>query len=457
MAEYLLALDSPLTLMILALIAFFDAVIGIGIVVVGEIAFLTAGAGLSAQGDWRPVLVVLMAAWAGDLTSFLLGRRFGARLILRQLHRAKRRRLWRRAKGALTTHGAGFVIAARLLGPVSWVTPFLAGALGMRPGIFAPASALGVAIGAGLFVLYGALGHQILGQIWPFLADHLVLLGLGLTMAAGAGLAWRRGRGGPWRKALKSGCTALAIFLASNFGYFFVLDIHAAKAAPGAALSDICHAADGPFQASAGETSLHLPQPVNVILYSAGSGADLMGRLGWSRNLTFTHDNISFGRYLLSLLRTTPPVSELYLDGRPADSAFQMPGTLKSREHIRWWHRGGNVHFGAISRDDEIAVKYYGHLPVILHDIDPQVDRSRALLEHQLGQIPGYRVLGTAPLAPPVPEGATADYETDGGVLLIAEAGRPVPDAVLTCLGLNPGAVGSGPARPRLIPWQSPR
>lgn len=437
MSEYLVALDSPLALVALAFIAYFDAVIGIGIFVVGEIAFLAAGANLSANGTWVPAMIVLLAAWLGDVTSFHLGRRFGGRIVVRFLTRAKRRRVWRKAQTALKSHGAGFIVVARLLGPVSWVTPFLAGTLGMKRRVFAPAAALGVGIGVGMFLLYGAIGQRIIDIIWPLLRDHFAALGLGAAMMIASAIVWRQSKGSAWHKATKAGAVSTAVFLSTNFLYFFMLDTHGARASTDQTVGSVCQATEGPFLVSAGDTALHLPQPVNVILLSDGTGADLMQDLGWHQNLTFTHDEIGFGQYLRSLIQMTPPVSELYLGGNPADSAFQMLGTLKTREHIRWWNVGAGVHFGAISRDDEIAVKYYGHLPVILHDIDPKVDVSRRLLAEQVLGAERYTILGIAPLARRVSEGENSDFETDGGVLVLAEQGKNVSADILSCFELE--------------------
>ena len=86
---------------------------------------------------------------------------------------------------------------------------------------------------------------------------------------------------------------------------------------------------------------------------------------------------------------------------------------------------GSGVHFGAVSRDDEIAIKYYGHLPALLHDIDPLVDRSRDLLASLVAASENYDVMGVARIAEPVPAGETSDFETDGGVLGPFRKGTP--------------------------------
>ncbi|NRB00706.1 MAG: LssY C-terminal domain-containing protein [Rhodobacteraceae bacterium] len=438
MDNLLASLDSALGLLLLAALAFGDTLIGVGFFIFGEVAFLAAGAAITTNALYLPAIVVLVAAWAGDVTSYAIGRKYGARMSTRYLKRLKRRQAWRRAQSELRKRGEVFVVVSRFLGPVAWVTPFLAGTLGMPPRRFVPAAALGVLLGVGQFLVYGAIGGHLIGSFLPFVMDHLAVIALVASMLISSIYVWRRSERATWVKALKAVTMASAVFLTSNLIYFFVLNSHTVPDAPRTTFDTVCHAADGPFVVGAGQTSLHLPQPVNVILISDAPGSALMDDLGWHRNKTFTHNDISFTNYLSLLLQSTPPVSELYLDGIPADSAHQLPGTIKVREHIRWWDMGAGVHFGAISKTDEIAIKYYSHLPVLLHDIDPQVDASRALLAEQLASMPDYQVLGHASLAPPVSDDVVADYETDGDILVLAESSATMPANLLDCLQIAP-------------------
>lgn len=444
--------QSPLGVLGLTFLAYADTLIGVGFFVFGEVAFLAAGALWAAEGLWWPALLVLGAAWLGDVTSYAIGRRYGRTISLRFLTRQKRRQQWRRAQVALNNRGAWFVVLSRLLGPTAWVTPFLAGCLGMSARHFLPAAALGVILGVGQFLVYGALGGEVLPLIWTHVSNHFwaaLLLG-----GMGGAIFWVLKRGsGPWPlRSVKALALAVLVFAASNFTYFFVLNPHGAAPAWGAvaaetgsvqpATSAVCDLADGPFQIAAGHTALHLPQPVNVILISDRSPAPLMAEMGWTQNQTFTHDRIHFAAYLRQLARRTPPVSEMYLAGRPADSAFQLPGTLKEREHVRWWQQGEGLYLGAISRDDELAIKYYKHLPVLLHDIAPEVDLSRDMLAAQATTHDGLEVAGYAALATPVADADTADYQTDGRVLVLVQKGRTLTEQERSCLNLIPLKLG---------------
>lgn len=441
MSELLTLANSVPGYLLLGLLAFGDTLIGVGFFVFGEAAFLAAGAAWAASGQIWPVIIVLCCAWLGDLASYGIGRRYGARLSLRYLNRLNRRRVWRRAKDALERRGAGFVILSRLLGPTAWVTPFLAGAMSMTPAHFVPAAAIGVLIGVGQFVLLGAIGLQGLSSILPFVADHVSAISLALLLLISAIFVWRRSRCSTPIRALKVACVVITLFLASNLIYFFALNTHGSFARTAPMLGSVCEIADTSLLVHPGPTSLHMPQPVNVILISegagAGEGAGVMRDLGWHQNLTFSRNEVTVTGFLQLLTQNTPPVSELFLSGHPANSAFQLPGTLETREHIRWWDLGETVSFGAISRDAELAIKYYRHLPVLLHDIDPLVDQSRDLLAAQIDRSSRYEVVGYARLGKAVPEGVYADYQTDGDVLIVANRGATVPPEVIDCLNIT--------------------
>ena len=433
-------LETVAGLALLALVAFCDTLIGIGFFVFGELAFLAAGTAFAANGAIAPVMTVFVFAWLGDLTSYGLGRMYGPRLALRFMMKRKNRVAWRAAKTTLARHGLPFVVLSRLLGPVAWITPFLAGALGMRAQGFAPAAAFGVALGAGQFVLLGAVGYSALDYVLPFVMPHLFAIFLLAAMLLTGIWLWYRSTRPYLHRLTTVTVAASAIFVAVNFSYFFVLDMHPAPTGPRPNIVDVCQIADTSLIVRPGQSSLHLPQPVNVLLFSKNSGAELMTHLGWLRNQTYSHDRISFSNFLDLLLRKTPPMSELYLDDHPADSAFQMPGTIKTREHIRWWAVGAGLHFGALSKTDEIAIKYYGRLPAILHDIDPRVDLSRDMLAVQTEGSIRYDVVGIAAIAQPVQEGAVSDFETDGGVLVLTDHGYRLPAGIRECLRIEPFA-----------------
>ncbi|MEM8803035.1 MAG: LssY C-terminal domain-containing protein [Pseudomonadota bacterium] len=437
MQNLLANLDSVFGLIALAVIAFCDTLIGIGFFIFGEVAFLAAGAAYATHGLVLPALIVLVFAWLGDATSYYLGATYGQRWSIRYLRQQKRRRAWRWAKDALQSRGTSFVMLSRFLGPVAWVTPFLAGALGMPKRTFLPAAALGVLLGVGQFLFLGALGTQLLEVALPFVSDHLAVFVLAASILISSLYVWRRSSRSLLTKVTSVTVLSVVMFFGANLLYFFVLNSHPHSSIARTYLTSQCAAAHAPFTVYPGETDLHLPQPINVILISDATADDLMTDLGWYRNLTFSHDDIGFGTYVSSVLRSAPPISELYLDGTPADSAYQLPGTLREREHIRWWDTGLGVYFGAMSRTEEIAIKYYGHLPALLHDIDPKVDESRDFFASLIALQPSYAVAGYAALTEPVPDGISADYQTDGRVLIVTQGKTLLPDTLRRCLEIQ--------------------
>lgn len=438
MNELLTAANSAPGYVLLGLVAFCDTLIGVGFFVFGEVAFLAAGASWAATGQIWPALIVLCCAWAGDIASYAIGRHYGARLSLRYLTRLKRRRAWRRAQRALHRRGAVFVVLSRLLGPTAWVTPFLAGSVSMKASHFVPAAALGVMLGVGQFIVLGAVGLKGLSHVTLFLTDHMWAIGLVALLLISSIYIWRRSEAARPIRIFMVTTVAAALFLISNLTYFFVLNVHSAPTTPPPVLGTACNISQQSLLVHPGPTKLHLPQPVNVVLLSDATGAALMADLGWHQNLTFAQNQITFAGFIRLLAQNTPPVSELLLSGHPADSAFQMAGTLKTREHIRWWEFGDGISLGAISRDDELAIKYYQHMPVLLHDIDPLVDNSRDLLAGQVATSRQFEVIGYAGLGQSVPEGVRADFETDGQVLVVAQRGLEIAPDVMACLNITP-------------------
>lgn len=433
---------------VLALIAFLDTLIGVGFFVFGEFAFVSAGAVYARTGEVGIIALVLLAGWAGDLTSFALGRRLGIKIAPRVLRPLKRRRQWRKARRLLAHHGSGFVIASRLMGPVAWITPFLAGTLGMSPVRFAIASLPAVMIGGGQFVLLGYVGLNA-ASYWPFvlqfLTDHFGFVLLSAAICAGTVVTWYACGGNKLRRLVCSALTAVLIFLGTNLYYFFGSDAHAAPSGPATVskeINGICDLRAIGLLAAPGETGLHLPQPINVVLLSATSPEQLMSDLGWQRNMTFSQNRVGLRTYAELLWKQRPPVSELYLNGQPARSAFQLPGTLTERVHIRWWavgrHNDQSVYLGAISRDEELAIKYYRAIPALLHDIDPEVDKARDLLMKQVQMGSKAQVQGLLPLQQPVDDGMESDYQTDGRVLLLADLEVRESSTELNCLGWSP-------------------
>jgi membrane-associated protein len=139
-------------------LAFLETAALVGLVVPGETAVVAAGV-VAGRGEVEllPLLALIwLAAVAGDIASFLLGRRLGRPFL--EAHGVRLRldgdRL-ARIESFYDRHGGKAVIAGRFVGVARAVTPFLAGASGFALRRFVPYSLAGALAWATLFTLVG--------------------------------------------------------------------------------------------------------------------------------------------------------------------------------------------------------------------------------------------------------------------------------------------------------------
>jgi membrane-associated protein len=174
-------------------LAFLETGAFVGLVAPGETAIVLGGV-VAAQGDISLPLVLLvawLAAAAGDFASFLLGRKLGRRFLLARgpsLGVTAPRLV--RVEGFYERHGAKAILIGRFIGLVRAVSPFLAGASGLRTRGFLPWSLLGTAIWASAYTLAGYVFHRSFAS-----ATHVLTYGaLGLAVVAAMVLALRARR-----------------------------------------------------------------------------------------------------------------------------------------------------------------------------------------------------------------------------------------------------------------------
>jgi membrane protein DedA with SNARE-associated domain len=162
----------------------FVAVEASGVPVPGETALISAAV-LASQGELAIELVIPLAATAaivGDNIGYLLGARFGRRLLTRpgRAH-AKRLEALRRGSDLFERHGAKAVFFGRWVALLRIWAAWLAGMAAMRWRSFLLWNALG---GIGWALFFGVLGY-FGGEA----AAHAVArVGLGVAIAAGSAL-----------------------------------------------------------------------------------------------------------------------------------------------------------------------------------------------------------------------------------------------------------------------------
>ena len=146
---------------IVGALVFAEASILIGFVFPGETAVILGGVAAS-RGHINIVVlivVVVLCAIAGDSVGYMIGERWGRRLLQTRLLR-RRRRLLDRVFDQLNRRGAVAVVVARFTAFLRAVVPGLAGISSMPYRVFLPANAAGGLIWGTAFCLLGyLLGH----------------------------------------------------------------------------------------------------------------------------------------------------------------------------------------------------------------------------------------------------------------------------------------------------------
>jgi membrane-associated protein len=174
-------------------LAFLETGAFVGLVAPGETAVVLGGV-VAAEGGVSLVpmlLIVWVAAAAGDLASFMLGRRLGRPFLVARGPRIgiSRDRLLR-VDSFFDRHGPKAILVGRFVGIVRAVAPFLAGASGLRLRSFLPWSLLGTLVWASAFTLVGYAFHESFQS-----AAHLLTHALfGAAVVAALVLAWRAHR-----------------------------------------------------------------------------------------------------------------------------------------------------------------------------------------------------------------------------------------------------------------------
>ncbi|KLN66966.1 LssY C-terminal domain-containing protein [Vibrio sp. VPAP30] len=410
--------------------ALLDALIGPNLFVPGEPFLLAAGYQLQ-QGIVTGVIAVLLGGFIGDQVSYFIGRKMGIPAQKKLIRwQPKTRRPIARCRHLMAKKGNYVLAFARLLGPVAWVVPFVAGSQKITWVRFSLYSTIGLLLGVGQFVAWGYLfGYGIdkfplLNEIKIFIVEHkATLVAFGVSIGfylIGRKLGWRL-------MFTKFTAFLVAAILYANYAHFFFYsDDFASKvnvaeqttSKPRLTIDDLF------LKAYPGKSAVFDAQAINVA-YVGDNPRNLMAELGWIENKTFSRNDLELTDYVHLLKSNTPPVSDLFWNGVPQEMAFQLPGNLLKRSHIRWWQAGldsstnENLWVGALSYDDGLQLTPYSGIVTILHSIDPNVDLERDKLAEQVLSTTTNISIDLAAYHPPTTLDNEHDYYTDGRVLVI--------------------------------------
>jgi membrane-associated protein len=189
------ALIQTVGLLGLFAIVFAETGLFVGFLLPGDSLLITAGlVAQRGQLDLPMLMVVLVvAAIAGDATGYWIGRRAGARLFQREDSRFFKRRHLQRAEAFYARHGGKTIVLARFMPFVRTFAPSVAGAAGMPY----PRFALYNVVGGVAWVVSMTLLGYLLGEAAPDI-DLLLLPILGvivlISVAPPALHLWRERR-----------------------------------------------------------------------------------------------------------------------------------------------------------------------------------------------------------------------------------------------------------------------
>jgi membrane protein DedA with SNARE-associated domain len=192
------------TYLLVGVFAFAETGAFVGLVVPGETVMLIGGAvaGQGAIDVYILIGIAWFAAWAGDSTSFFLGRRLGREFVMRHGPRfglsAER---FEGVEDYFSRHGGKTIFIGRFVGLVRALAPFIAGSSGMRYGAFVPYSILGTGIWASAHILIGYIFSRSIDTAAEYAGRGAFLLGALIAITVGSVFLYRRLRVAENRRA----------------------------------------------------------------------------------------------------------------------------------------------------------------------------------------------------------------------------------------------------------------
>jgi undecaprenyl-diphosphatase len=182
------------TYLLVAGFAFAETGAFVGLLVPGETVMILGGAvaGQGAIDVYILIAIAWAAAFAGDSTSFFVGRRLGREFLMRHGPRfgIGRERL-EQVDDYFDRHGGKTIFIGRFVGFVRAFAPFIAGSSGMRYRVFAPYSVLGTGIWVSSAIVLGYLFSRSIDSVLSYAGKGAFALGALIVIVVGV-VALRR-------------------------------------------------------------------------------------------------------------------------------------------------------------------------------------------------------------------------------------------------------------------------
>ena len=154
--------------------SYFETLIGPGFFIHGEIFFYPGAilAGIGVLNIWIVALACISGGILGDSTSYFIGRKYGhaiVRLLFKPKNKYLNLKTYHKRKEWFHKKGLMSIFLARLMGPISWITPFLAGTTKVKYTSFLKYNIPGVIVGIGQILIIGYfLGASYLAVLAKF-------------------------------------------------------------------------------------------------------------------------------------------------------------------------------------------------------------------------------------------------------------------------------------------------
>jgi len=197
--DQLLSTPAWLVLLVVFALPALESSAFLGFLFPGETAVLLGG--VAAGQGHLPLATVVAAgvsgAILGDFAGYVLGRRWGRRILDSTLGRFINERHLDRAERVLRRRGVWAVFLGRSTAALRVMIPGLAGMAGMRPRQFIAANVAGGAVWGALVACAGYLA----GNSWHTVARYLT--GAGLALTVGVATLFVRPPSRPWADCLQ--------------------------------------------------------------------------------------------------------------------------------------------------------------------------------------------------------------------------------------------------------------
>ena len=123
--------------------------------------------------------------------------------------------------------------------------------------------------------------------------------------------------------------------------------------------------------------------PINVVIITENNLDEIIEKINWKKNLSFSSWEINFWKFLKLLREKEPPISDYYHNNFNQNFQYQdFSKTNSKRDHIRFWEvwktlEWKKIFLGSVSRDKSYAFMINNWILVIWHSIYKNIDLTR--------------------------------------------------------------------------------